>query len=194
MSRFPLGNVELIRHRRTKNWHGVPQRLPGIGQPRFGGRVALSADVRVGDQFVRVYASHLESGRLGVGPTSREAFRRSQVMELIEHSAGLEQPVLIGGDLNIRHYLSVLRGERRSEPTTAALIEAGFADAHGGVPLSRRVTSDSGLVIDALFGRGLSVVDAGVGAGDRWRDCSDHRPIWAQVGLPSTAESSRAAP
>ena len=50
VSRFPLGNVKLIRHRRTRSWHSILQRVLHVGQPRLGGRVALSADLRVGDR------------------------------------------------------------------------------------------------------------------------------------------------
>lgn len=65
ISRFPLGNVTLIRHERTRSWHSWTQRLLRLGQPRLGGRVAVSADVRVGDTVVRLYAVHFESGRGG---------------------------------------------------------------------------------------------------------------------------------
>ena len=66
LSRYPLGNVELIRHATNSDvWVGSSE------QPRLGGRVAVKADVWVGDRILHVYSLHFESG--GDADALREA-------------------------------------------------------------------------------------------------------------------------
>ncbi len=183
LSRFPLGNVRLIRHQRTRNWHSIVQRILRVGEPRLGGRVALAADVRIGERMLRVYSVHFESGDRGHGTNSGNAYREAQVRELIEDASGLNQGVVIGGDMNVSRYLG-LRGEDESrEPTTGALIDAGYEDTHAALPRGERVTTDSGVAIDLIFGRGVRFTGAGVGPRGVWGGLSDHLPVWARVGL-----------
>jgi endonuclease/exonuclease/phosphatase family metal-dependent hydrolase len=183
VSRFPLGNVRLIRHARSRSWHSSWQRLLGIGQPRLGGRVALAADVRVGDRTLRVYSIHFESGRGGRGVHKRDEIRTAQAIELVQDAAGLHSAVVIGGDMNVSGYLRALTQRDQDEPTMAALATAGFEDAHARIPPADRVTSDSGVVIDAVVGRNLRFAGSGIGPAESWKGLSDHLPIWARVAL-----------
>ncbi len=178
ISRYPIGNVRLIRHRRSRSWNSRVQRLARVGQPRLGGRVAIAADVRVGEHLLRTYAVHFESGHVRVGPTNRDAYRCAQARELVADASGLQRGVVIGGDMNVVRHLAVDAGE---EPTTMALSEAGFEDAHASLPRSERTTADSGLSIDLIVGRGLRFTGAGVGTRSIWGDLSDHLPIWASI-------------
>jgi endonuclease/exonuclease/phosphatase family metal-dependent hydrolase len=183
VSRFPLGNVRLIRHQRTRSWHRAVQRILHVGEPRLGGRVALAADVRVGERMLRVYSVHFESGHRGRGPGSPDAFREAQARELIEDASELQRGVVIGGDMNVGRYLG-LRGEDESrEPTTSALVEAGYEDAHAALPRGERVTTDSGVAVDLIFGRGVRFTGGGVGPRGVWGGLSDHLPVWARVSL-----------
>ncbi len=183
VSRFPLGNVRLIRHQRTRSWPSTVQRILHVGEPRLGGRVALAADVRIGEQMLRVYSVHFESGRRGHGSRGPDAYREAQARELIEDASGLHQGVVMGGDMNVSRYLG-LRGEDGSrEPTTSALVEAGYEDAHAALPRSKRVTTSSGVAIDLIFGRGVSFTGAGVAPHGVWGGLSDHLPAWARVSL-----------
>lgn len=183
LSRFPLGNVRLIRHQRTRSWHSTVQRILHLGQPRLGGRVALAADVRVGERMLRVYSVHFESGRRGRGSSSPDAHREAQARELIEDVSELQRGVVIGGDMNVGRYLG-LRGQDEShEPATSALVEAGYEDAHAALPRGERVTTDSGAAIDLIFGRGVRFAESGVGPREVWRGLSDHLPVWARISL-----------
>lgn len=183
ISRFPLGNVRLIRHERTRSWNSTVQRIVHVGEPRFGGRVALAADVRIGERTLRVYSIHFESGRGGYGPLSADAYREAQARELIEDASTLHHGVVIGGDMNVSHYLGSLGEEQPPETTTRALVEAGYVDAHAVLPVTERSTTDSGVAIDLIFGRGVRFTAAGVGPRSVWGGLSDHLPVWARVSL-----------
>ena len=182
VSRYPLGNVRVIRHQRTRSWNSPVQRRLRVGQPRFGGRVAVAADVRVGDRLLRVYAVHFESGHLATGPRSRDGYRLAQASELVADVADLDHGVVIGGDMNVVRLVDALRVGVQHEPTTAALTAAGFDDAHASLAPDARVTTDDGLVIDLIVGRGVRFTESGVGGRRTWGDLSDHLPVWARLG------------
>ncbi len=200
-SRFPLGNVRLIRHKRTRSWHSIVQRILHVGQPRLGGRVALAADVRIGERTLRVYSVHFDSPTLlsrieskasswrtlsrrgGRGSRESEAYPEAQAKELIEDASGLTQGVVIGGDMNVPRYVGPGREDEASEPATSALVKAGYEDAHAALPATERVTTDSGVVIDLIFGRGVRFIAAGVGPRAVWGGLSDHLPVWARVRI-----------
>ncbi len=183
LSRFPLGNVRLIRHKRTQSWHSTMQRVLRAGEPRLGGRVALAADVRIGERMLRVYSVHFDSGHRGHGAQGADAYREAQARELIEDASRLRQGVVIGGDMNVGRYLRSLGEDGPREPTTHALVEAGYEDAHAALPVGERVTTDSGVAIDLIFGRGVRFTAAGVGPRVVWGGLSDHLPVWARVSL-----------
>lgn len=183
ISRFPLGNVRLIRHERTRSWDRTVQRILHVGEPRLGGRVALAADVIIGARTLRVYSVHFESGNRGRGSLGADAYREAQAKELIEDASGLHQGVVIGGDMNVGRYLGSLGEDEPREPTTRALVEAGYEDAHAALAADQRATTDSGVAIDLIFGRGVRFTAAGVGPRAVWRGLSDHLPVWARVSL-----------
>jgi endonuclease/exonuclease/phosphatase family metal-dependent hydrolase len=177
LSRYPLGNVRLIRHRESRSWNSLPQRILHVGEPRHGGRAALAADVSIGEHMLRVYSVHFESGM------GSDHFREAEVGELIDDAAKVPHGVIIGGDLNCGQYISVLKGERPDEPVTSALFTSGYADAHASLPVETRITTDSHVVIDLLFGRGVSFGEGAVGAREVWGGLSDHLPVWARIEL-----------
>ncbi len=174
LSRYPLGNVRLIRHRVNKAWYNRALRALRIGQPRLGGRMAISADVKIGDNYLHVYSLHFES-------RGGSSYRRAQAVELAED--GLTKPynVVIGGDTNAALYLSDLRRAAKDDPTTQAFFERGYVDAHAGLAPSERITAPPDGVIDLIFGRGQIFSGAGVGHISRWGGLSDHLPVWAKV-------------
>jgi endonuclease/exonuclease/phosphatase family metal-dependent hydrolase len=159
------------------------QRLLHVGQPRLGGRVALAADVRIGERTLRVYSVHFDSGNRGRGPRRAELYREAQAKELIEDASGIHQGVAIGGDMNVGRSLRSLREVEGGEPTTSALVEAGYEDAHATLPVGERVTTDSGVAIDLIFGRGVRFIAAGIGPRAVWGGLSDHLPVWARISL-----------
>ena len=177
LSRYPLGNVRLMRHRRSRSWHSWPQRLLRVGEPREGGRMALAADVEVGGRYLRVYSVHFESGRRS------ELHRVAQAMEVTEDASRSPLPAVIGGDMNAGAYLHDLRRGSRRDGASIVLRERGFADAHSGLPSDARVTTRSGVAIDLIFGRRVRLGEAGIGPPEPWERLSDHLPVWAKVRL-----------
>jgi endonuclease/exonuclease/phosphatase family metal-dependent hydrolase len=143
--------------------------------------VAVTADVRVGERLLRVYSVHFESGHLRFGPGNRDVYRSAQAKELVDDVVGLEHGVVIGGDMNVVRFLDSLRDGGTREPTTAALADAGFDDAHAALTPSERITTDDGLVIDLIVGRGVRFVESGVGRLETWGGLSDHLPVWTRL-------------
>lgn len=178
VSRYPLGNVRLIRHSHARSWNSWWQRLLRVGEPRLGGRMAMAADVRIGERLLRLYSVHFESGRA-------DQYREPQVQELIADAADVQHGVMIGGDMNVGRYLGLRHfpGEPEPESVTEALFAAGYADAHAALPREQRATTDSGVAIDLVFGKGMGFAGAGIGLRDDWGGLSDHLPVWVRVRL-----------
>ena len=199
-SRFPLGNVRLIRHKRARGSRSTVQRVMHVGEPRLGGRVALAADVLIGERALRVYSVHFDSPRIGEralrllsvqfdrgnerrGSKWSDAYHEAQARELIDDASGLGGGVVIGGDMNIASFPRELGDNRPLAPAIRTLVEAGYEDAHSALPASERVTQKYGVVCDLMFGRGVSFTAVGVGPHAIWKGLSDHLPVWASVRL-----------
>ena len=174
VSRYPLGNARLIRHRSNKSWYSTLQRTLRLGEPRLGGRMALAADVKVGDSYLHLYGLHFESGR------ANGAQRIAQAEEIAADAASRPFAAIAGGDTNAGGYL---RGGASGEPVAEAFFRHGFVDAHASLPPSERATTRSGVVIDLVLGKGVEFAAAGVGSAKIWDPLSDHRPVWARVRL-----------
>jgi len=71
----------------------------------------------------------------------------------------------------------------REDRVPAKLLEPVTEDAHAALPVGERVTTDSGVAIDLIFGRGVRFTAAGVGPRAVWGGLSDHLPVWARVSL-----------
>lgn len=177
LSRYPLGNVRLIRHRRNRRWYSLFQRLLRVGEPRMGGRMALAADVRVGGRCLHLYSVHFESGR------TNDRYQDDQALELAEDANLRPHGVVIGGDMNTSEYLGDLRHGTANDGSTRVFREAGYADAHAALPPDGRITTPSGVVIDLIFGKSVTFAGAGVGSRQEWGGLSDHYPVWARVRL-----------
>jgi endonuclease/exonuclease/phosphatase family metal-dependent hydrolase len=176
LSRYPLGNVRLIRHDVNRSWHSCWQRLFRVGEPRLGGRMALAADVKLGERYLRLYSVHFES-------QGGQAYRPAQAVELAEAGLGSPHGVLVGGDMNCVEYREDLASGSATDGVTQALLGQGYADAHSAMAPEQRATSRSGYPIDLIFGRGVSFAGAGIGDKGAWGELSDHLPVWARVGV-----------
>jgi endonuclease/exonuclease/phosphatase family metal-dependent hydrolase len=133
--------------------------------------------------MLRVYSVHFESGDRGQGSSSGDAYREAQARELIEDASDLQRGVVIGGDMNVGRYPRLGEEGGPGEPTTSALVGAGYEDAHEALAGSERVTTNSGAAMDLIFGRGVRFTGAGVGPRGVWGGLSDHLPAWARVSL-----------
>lgn len=171
LSRWPLADVRRLQHTRTARWDDR------VDEPRLGGCTSLRADVMVPGGPLRVYAVHFDSG-LG-----DDAFRRAQAADLVADAADCAGPVLIGGDMNtFRFTLDVTLGTRW-DPTPPVFLDAGYSDAHAGLPRWRRGTTSRRYgprgVIDLIFARGRPVAAAGILHAAE--GLSDHLPVWADL-------------
>ena len=174
LSRYPIGNVEVIRHAANSDiWVGNPE------QPRLGGRVAIKADILVGERILHVYSLHFESGG------DADAFREAQAIELIEHAETQPFNVIIGGDANtILYVVDLMAGGEISEPTVRAFLDRGYFDTHRELPvLERTTTSMFQGVLDLMFTRGEVSSVPGVCPASACGALSDHLPVWATVAL-----------
>ena len=171
LSRYPIGNVVGHRHETNKSW------LDSEGEPRLGGRMAVLADLAVGEQIVHVQVLHFESD-IGDGE-----FREPQAVELAELGNAQPHTAIIGGDTNAPFYMLDLANGTHNEGTTEAFFERGWTDAHAALPLAERPTHAPGAVIDILF-TNTTATDPVVCPNTVCSGLSDHLPVWATVQLP----------
>ncbi|MBA3452848.1 MAG: hypothetical protein H0T42_07145 [Deltaproteobacteria bacterium] len=166
MSRFPIENVDVM---------ALP--LTDGGQQR----IAISADIVVGEVRLHVVNVHLETH---INITDRILHFRPAIIDAPEQ-------VIVAGDVNTNPYL----WEEGAVPLvpTAQIVDTdqapllddymralGFATPTADVgPTERMLGVESRL--DAIYTRGLVV---GKGFVDRTVGGSDHWPIWVDVTLP----------
>lgn len=177
VSRFPLGNVRLMRHVVNQSWYD------STSQPRLGGRATVIADVLVGGRVLHLYSVHLESG-VEDYPT-----RVAQAAEIVVDAAPRPFPVIVGGDMNTSLYVvDLILGENLLDTVVPIFLAAGFGDVHLGIPFLERATSDDNVagihgVLDLILARGLpEVEDRFVCPLETCEAMSDHMPIGFSFG------------
>lgn len=179
LSRYPILDYEEIRHASTKNWY-IP---PGPGrdnqEPRLGGTMAIAAGIALPGRTLRVYSMHLDSD------LDNADIRAASAAELTAHAASAAGPVIMGGDCNTYSYLNDLQTGAHNDRAVQTFFDAGFTDAHAGLPIKKRGTTNRDYlvraVIDLMFVRGMTVVESGVCAPKICDELSDHLPIWTRV-------------
>lgn len=133
-----------------------------IHLPALEPRGAVAAEVRVGDETVRVVGMHLDLSGL---------WRRRQAAAILTHvaSAARACPTVLMGDLN--------------EWTAAGGCLRDFARDHvcAGTGPSFHARRPVGRLDRIMVSRDLHVADCGVHASAEARKASDHLPIWAVV-------------
>lgn len=170
LSRYPLANVEQLRHAANLSWYD------NAGEPRLGGRIAVAADVVVGDKVLHVVSVHFESD------VSVLEVQVAQGVETAEHAAAQPFGVIVGGDTNAPFYTwDVLNGADNDE-TIGAFLDRGFEDMHMGLDPANRSTR-SGLVIDLMLSRDVDFRDPGLCTREVCDPLSDHQAVWATVSL-----------
>jgi endonuclease/exonuclease/phosphatase family metal-dependent hydrolase len=170
LSRYPIGNLEVLRHADQRSWYEGDE-------PRLGGRVAVAADVAVGGQRLRLYAVHYESGALD-GP-----LRAAQAAETADHALAVGHTALVGGDMNAGTYAADLLFGTATDRTAGAFLERGFTDAHAALPYARRITHDPALVLDLIMGTSTAFRDSDVCPTATCRSLSDHNAVWTTLDL-----------
>ena len=178
LSRYPMGNVELIRFQSASKRYvyNLDDEL------RVGGRMALSADVLVGDKKLRVYSTHLASY------FTDTKYRRGQAKELAKHQHAVKTPVIIGGDMNTHTFIVEAKLGVKSTYVLQPFYSDKLKDAHRDLKASKRITHPGkyGTIIDFLFYKRASLSpkqSASVCSEDSCRGLSDHLPIQATFKL-----------
>jgi endonuclease/exonuclease/phosphatase (EEP) superfamily protein YafD len=142
--------------------------LPHKGWGRGQRRTATAAIVRVHGRPLLVYALHLETMvRL------RDEKRWDQAQAVLRNAAGFSGPVVIAGDFN-------------SYGIGARMRREGYLWSTEWVGPTVSVLS-----VDHIFARGLTWSEpASAGAVREVRGASDHRPVWAVLGLERALPAS----
>jgi endonuclease/exonuclease/phosphatase family metal-dependent hydrolase len=135
-------------------------------------RIATAATIRVNNQKIRVYSTHLGT------PADLGWIGRVAQLQHILNDASTYERVIIGGDMNNKDVGRIAR-------------DAGYAWPTDTIPKSNAFGR-----FDHFFVRGLTMLSRG-GAGTHRvsRSVSDHSPIWIRLLVPSpafkTARSNR---
>lgn len=170
LSRYPLGNVEALRHATQTVWY------EDAGQPRLGGRIALGADVLVGKRAVHVYTVHFES--------SSEDSRSAQALETALAAEKKEGIVVVGGDMNCGLVMLDLMNGTNFDETLSQFTARGWFDAHAALAPGERVTApEHNFVLDILVSNQDRFLEPEVGETETWGSMSDHLPVWATLNL-----------
>ncbi len=170
LSRYPLANVQQLRHAENLSWYD------SAGEPRLGGRIAVAADVIVGDAVLHVVSVHFES------ELSANGIQVAQGVETAEHAAGQPFGVIVGGDTNAPYYTTDLRNETALDQTIGAFLDRDFEDTHLSMEAEERGTR-GGLVLDLLLARDVDHAEPGLCSAELCDPLSDHQAVWVDVQL-----------
>jgi len=155
LSRYPLLDIERILIPQERR----PQDLP---------RVALGATLAIGETRIRLYTVHVQA----LVPIELKV---RQVGAVLQSALRQTTPYrIILGDFN-----TLTRADRRA--LDRLLREAGFSPALPGSTWTYRRLLIR-LALDGIYVHTLRVLGSGVA---HEVTASDHRPVWADVALPS---------
>ena len=171
LSKYPLGNVELIRHIPQKEWYQDEQ--------LYGGRATLVADTLLGDTVLRLYSTHLDTRGFDAG-------RAEQGAEIRGHANQVDSPAwqLVGGDFNTYTCNPIVQ-DCSTSPDAETVIEDFYLDnwRDGTEGFNGETQMGAGFLpqrLDWILYRGFTVspgeaFDAGG---------SDHYPIYTDIVVP----------
>lgn len=165
LARQPLANVQI-------------RQLPFVEQPiRERKRIAVEADVMLGDTAVRIVNVHLD---VRIGPVDR-------IRQLDPAAVDQPDPVVLGGDFNTNPWAWVdatvpllaseaILGQEQALVVDDYMFDNGFTGAIGIDTSTLRLPAFQ-MRTDDLYARGLHVVASGIDTVDG----SDHWPVWIDV-------------
>ena len=186
IARFPIEQAAGIPLDEGGRWF---RGLPGKGQRRVGGRIALAVRFAM-PQRIWFVSTHFESEG-NARDRSREARRLVEGLDRVCGGAA----VVLGGDFNFASYvLGTLhdgQATAQAEPSFAVFKEAGFewVDANADEPTTRAHPWQHDHVrkrIDWLFVRGAGVSNSGTAAAVDaiGQAISDHDLVHCDIVLP----------
>ena len=159
LSRWPIADQMAV---------DLPHKNPIIGIRR----VAVAADIIIGEQRLRVVNVHLSTTAV-----SQEK-RLEQAATVIDSLATTTGPIIIGGDFNT--------ATKSSRVLMARLMrKAGYRQLRlPPGPTASSVVAITGLdlILDGFFYRDLTAGTSGI---DRQAETSDHYPVWGVFGWPA---------
>ena len=160
VSRRPLRDASILCHSSQYDWFADDE------EPRLGQRIVISAEIPVGEGWVRVHSAHFESNDL----TGER--RTVQLKEILDHAqeSACDRPQILAGDFNTWYPRA---------PERHVLERAGWNDAMEDVG-DLGPTHDSGRRLDYVYVRGFAVRG---GAVLREVHTSDHYPQWVDLEL-----------
>lgn len=165
LSKWPISNPRLIRFSRQSHFWQPHWFLPRIEpfQERFGGRIALVAEINVGGSKIITYNLHLES-------RGNDELRVSQLAEVLSDTAcwNADRAIVVAGDFNL---------DASKEAAAFAIAKAGFQDA--GAALHAPTTPAR-----SLFERGRQIDWAFVRGPLRASSCHVHGSVKASDHYP----------
>ena len=141
LCRWPLSNARILRFQQQSNFWQPRWFLPEIEpfQERLGGRLALVADVNVGEKTIVTYNLHLES-------RGDDRLRSAQMKETLQDAKRYkaDTAVVLAGDLN----MDVSAGDV-AQAISRADFQDAFTDQH--TPTTPNSFFADGRVIDWIF-------------------------------------------
>lgn len=157
LSKWPIRDSEKII---------LPHRSPKNDQIRIAVRALLEID----GLEIPVYSVHTETIWLD------EKSRADQIVYLAEIIESDEPNIIVGGDFNTFTLADELF-------LTNQMATAGLSDMTGNIGNTFGL-GRVGLMLDHIFARGMTPLDAGI-----WQesDASDHHPIWATMQINPTS-------
>lgn len=174
LSRYPLGNVRMMRFQRQGRYYLTGG---GGGEERLGGRIALFADVKIGEKILHVYSTHLEAYFFD------NEIKIAQSRQLAEDAEAQPFNVVAGGDMN--SYTYSFSSPPEADYQIAEFLQRNLEDAHAALPLHQRYTTHDPmeLIIDLIFSRPATSRLPGIGSDSLWGTFSDHLPVWATIAV-----------
>ncbi|MEM9103151.1 MAG: hypothetical protein AAGB12_12595, partial [Pseudomonadota bacterium] len=143
-------NFVLFRHTAHGNdvYIPAPKRFQGIAEARLGTRADMIADIKIGENYVRVASVHYDDG------IDEKFSQTEQAKETIAFLKDSPIPVIVGGDMNSHYYFLNLRYSL-FDSTTRAFRRSGWYDAHellGFNARDRKTINNKiiGIAIDAV--------------------------------------------
>ena len=178
LSKYPLGNVRVIRHTPGFDWHQHDS--------RYGGRMTLGVDARVGGTQIALYSSHLDTRPLL--PGASEASRARMTAEILADAnlPGRPRAQILGGDLNTWTcipFLSDCTAPPSAELAIQKLLRTGWRDGTNGDNSATDQSLWLGLRLDWLFYRGLTALGGAIAQAEG----SDHLPLFMDIAIPDPA-------
>lgn len=160
VSRRPLRDASILCHTSQYDWFADDD------EPRLGQRIVISAELPVGDAWVRVHSAHFESNDV----TGER--RTVQLKEILDHAqeSACGRAQILAGDFNTWYPRA---------PERFVLDRAGWTDAMEVVG-DLGATHDSGRRLDYVYVFGFAVRG---GAVLRDVHTSDHSPQWVDLEL-----------